>query len=94
MWFCFPQEEEKRIASVMARKEEEKKKEISKLAVLKASYLLTTGAQYIFMFVFMLVLSPFRKSVVLLSTMHSDSGRYLAPGKCKYRRLPTENLYS
>lgn len=48
MWFCFPQEEEKRIASVMARKEEEKKKEISKLAVLKASYLWTTGAQYIF----------------------------------------------
>lgn len=48
MWFCFTQEEEKRIASVMARKEEEKKKEISKLAVLKASYLLTTGAQYIF----------------------------------------------
>lgn len=35
MLFCFPQEEEKRIASVMARKEEEKKKEISKLAVLK-----------------------------------------------------------
>ena len=49
MWFCFPQEEEKRIASVMARKEEEKKKEISKLAVLKPSYLLTTGAQYIFL---------------------------------------------
>lgn len=36
--FYVHQEEEKRIASVMARKEEEKKKEIRKLAVLKVVF--------------------------------------------------------
>ena len=85
--FYFHQEEEKRIASVMARKEEEKKKEISKLAVLKVVFQWTLPRFWfceLWHHYLMVWLCSFRKSVALLSTMHSGNGRWLELRKCKY----------